>query len=152
MSEYFTKYTLLLMYYAFVGINDKLYTMHGTYIKITMINVSSSLRMGSKRYPETSYLSYNVMPRRNPKVLQHQFHRGASLRSHPLLCFLHFLVWFGYRSYRRQTPTVLCCELLCVLWMSAHWKSCLMVRRWIYVDTLYIIIRLWRNSVRNLNV
>ena len=27
--------------------------------------------MGSKRHPETSYRSYTITPRHNPKVLQH---------------------------------------------------------------------------------
>jgi len=31
--------------------------------------VSSNLRIGSKEYPETSYLAYNNMPRYNPKEL-----------------------------------------------------------------------------------
>jgi hypothetical protein len=34
MSEYCTKHTLLLMYSTFVGLNNKSYTIHGTYIKI----------------------------------------------------------------------------------------------------------------------
>jgi hypothetical protein len=34
MSQYFTKYTLLLIYCAFVGLNNTLYTMHGAYTKI----------------------------------------------------------------------------------------------------------------------
>jgi len=38
--------------------------------------------MGSKGYPETSHLSYNIKLPHNPKELQHQFHCGESLRSH----------------------------------------------------------------------
>ena len=36
-NEYFTKKTLLLTYRLFVGLNNKLYTMHGTYIKAVKI-------------------------------------------------------------------------------------------------------------------
>jgi len=43
---------------------------------------SSSLRMGSKRYPEMSHTSYNIMMCHNPKELHHQFHCGKSLRTH----------------------------------------------------------------------
>jgi len=36
--------------------------------------VSSSLMIGSKGYPETSFLAYNNRPRHNPKELHHQIH------------------------------------------------------------------------------
>ena len=36
----FTKLTLLLIYCVFVGINNKLYAMHGTHIKIGRAYVS----------------------------------------------------------------------------------------------------------------
>jgi hypothetical protein len=39
MSEYFVKETLLLIYFAFVVLNNKLYTVHGTYIKISAVTV-----------------------------------------------------------------------------------------------------------------
>ena len=31
IAEHFIKYTLLIIYCAFVGLNNRLYTMHGTY-------------------------------------------------------------------------------------------------------------------------
>jgi hypothetical protein len=37
MSQYFMKSTLLLIYRSYVDLNNKLYTMHGTHIKIYYI-------------------------------------------------------------------------------------------------------------------
>jgi hypothetical protein len=45
------------------------------------ILVSSSLRMGSKKYPETSYHSYNITSHHNSKEI-HGFHCGEGFRSH----------------------------------------------------------------------
>jgi hypothetical protein len=39
-----------------------------------IMSVSSSTRMRSKEYPETSYLAYNKTPRHSPKDLQYQFY------------------------------------------------------------------------------
>jgi hypothetical protein len=59
----------------------------------SIILVSPILRMESKGYPETSYLSYNIMPRHYPKELQRQFHCDESLRSQEC-CSLTFRVTF----------------------------------------------------------
>ena len=37
---------------------------------------------GIEGYHEMSYLSYNIMPHHNPKVIQHQFHQSEFLRPH----------------------------------------------------------------------
>ena len=47
MSEYCAKQTLLLLYCATVALNNKLYTMHGTYIKISQKNISWSTELCS---------------------------------------------------------------------------------------------------------
>jgi len=39
MSEYFNLMTLLLILRAFVGLNNELYQMHGTYIEIGICGV-----------------------------------------------------------------------------------------------------------------
>lgn len=54
----------------------------------------SSLRMGSKRYPVTSYHCHNITPRHNPKVPQHEFHRGGSLSLRKTLCLFAALELF----------------------------------------------------------
>jgi hypothetical protein len=42
------------------------------------IIISSSLKMGSKGYPETSHLFYDIRPCHQAKVLEHKFHLGKS--------------------------------------------------------------------------
>ena len=68
-----------------------------------VILVSPSLRMGSKGYPETSYLSHNITPRHYPKELQQQFHRDESLRSQEC-CSLTFRVAFIYNKILHSKP------------------------------------------------
>ena len=60
-----------------------------------ILSRDKNLRMGSKAYPEMSYLPYNITPRHNPKELQHKFRRRENLRitykrrySHELRLFL----------------------------------------------------------------
>jgi len=50
--------------------------------------------MGSKGYPETSYISYNITPRHNPKKLQHLCQYVRSCRS------LH--ITFVHRRFLRH--------------------------------------------------
>jgi hypothetical protein len=37
--------------------------------------------VGKEKFPETSYYSYNIMPRHNPTELRPHFHHGGSLKS-----------------------------------------------------------------------
>jgi len=60
-------------------------------------NFESDLRkvvsiMGSKGYPETWYLLYNITQCLNPKVLQHPFHLVESLRSHLSLLYVYSFI------------------------------------------------------------
>jgi len=48
-------------------------------IKKELLLFLSSLRMASKWYAETSYISYSITPHQNPEELQHQLPRGESL-------------------------------------------------------------------------
>jgi hypothetical protein len=74
-----------------------------------VILVSPTLRMGSKGYPETSYLSYNIKPRYSPKELQLQFHRDESLRSPECfsltfrVAFIHNKILFTIKFYLQQS-------------------------------------------------
>jgi hypothetical protein len=54
--------------------------------------------MGMKGYPETSYLSYNITPRHNSKELQHQIHRGESLRSQVVFSAPYISIGFDTHS------------------------------------------------------
>lgn len=57
-----------------------------------------------RRYPETSYLSYNITPRHNPKQLKDQIHRGESLRSQVVFSNPYISIgfdiqfWLSYRG------------------------------------------------------
>ena len=64
MSQYFTKYTLLLIYYVFAGLNNKLYKMHGTYIKIACIVFGKSLEFAwrSQEIPRKTWVRVTVVP------------------------------------------------------------------------------------------
>jgi hypothetical protein len=55
----------------------------------------SCLGVVSKRFPETSYHSYNITLRHNPKELQHQFYLGESFRSHIKSKAVPLQAWSG---------------------------------------------------------
>lgn len=63
--------------------------------------------MDSRRYPETSYLLYNISLPHSPEELQHHFHRCQSLRSQPNVSFTGAVSCKFYKTWAVDAATVI---------------------------------------------